>query len=83
MKGEESLRASAIIEITHPERGIMAIMKFVVNKDLAGETVIKNKVIDADTVGSQPNSPFTRFMKGDKPICLINTDLIKTIDVEY
>lgn len=61
----------------------MAIKKFVVNKDLSGETTIKNKVIEADTVGPQPNSPFTRFTKGDKPICLINTDLIKTIDVEY
>lgn len=57
-------------------------MKTVINKDINGDTTIKNRVIDIDSYEIMPNIPYVKFIKDKKAICLISTDLIKTIDFE-
>lgn len=74
-----SLRASAIIGLAI-QKG--AAMKTVINKDLIGDTTIKDKVIDIDSYEILPNIPYIKFMKDKKAVCLISTDLVKTIDFE-
>lgn len=57
-------------------------MKFIINRDVYGESAIRNKVIDADSFVPQQDGVFTKFKRGDKLVCFMRTDLIKTIDFE-
>ena len=57
-------------------------MKTIINKDLIGDTTIKNKVIDIDSYEILHDIPYIKFMKDKKVVCLISADLIKTIDFE-